>query len=137
MNFRGFSLVAALLIGAAPRGFCQNAANGVDPAALERLLRAAEAAHSDAVVVWKDNQKVGAWYFGKAPKRIEAMSATKSIMNLPIGRLCTTGAIRSIADSVSRYYPEWRQGKKRGITIRQLLDHTSGLQSDGSEEVES
>ena len=65
------------------------------------------------------------------------MSATKSIVNLAIGRLVTTGAIRSIDDPVSKYYPEWKQGQKQAITIRQLLDHTSGMQSDGAGEVES
>jgi CubicO group peptidase (beta-lactamase class C family) len=65
------------------------------------------------------------------------MSATKSIVNLAFGRLVTTGAIRSIDDPVSKYYPEWNQGRKQAITIRQLLDHSSGMQSDGSQEVES
>lgn len=129
--------LAFLIPSAASRGPCQVAPATIDALALQQLLRAAEAAHSDAVVVWKDGRKVGAWYFGKAPKRIEAMSATKSIVNLAIGRLVTTGAIRSIDDPVSKYYPEWKQGRKRAITIRQLLDHTSGMQSDGSQEVES
>jgi CubicO group peptidase (beta-lactamase class C family) len=131
-------LALALLIPfAASRGSCQISHGSIDAPALQRLLRAAEAAHSDAVVVWKDGRKVGSWYFGKKPNRIEAMSATKSIVNLAIGRLVTTGAIPSIDDPVSKYYPEWNQGRKRTITIRQLLDHTSGMQSDGSQEVES
>jgi CubicO group peptidase (beta-lactamase class C family) len=136
MNPRRFLALAFLISSAASRGVCQRSSESVDSPALQRLLRAAEAAHSDAVVVWKDGKKVGAWYFGKAPKRIEAMSATKSIVNLAIGRLVTTGAIRSIDDPVSKYYPEWKQGKKRAITIRQLLDHTSGMQSGESNEVE-
>ena len=137
MSLRRLFALAFLVSSAASRGDCQLPAGRVDGPALQRLLRAAEAAHSDAVVVWKDGREVGAWYFGKAPRHIEAMSATKSIVNLAIGRLVTTGAIRSIDDSVSKYYPEWKQGRKRAITIRQLLDHTSGMQSDGSQEVES
>ena len=137
MITRRLLALAFLIPCAASHGSCQLASGTVDTTALQQLLRAAEAAHSDAVVVWKDGRKVGAWYFGKAPKRIEAMSATKSIVNLAIGRLVTTGAIRSIDDPVSKYYPEWKQGKKRTITIRQLLDHTSGMQSESSQEVES
>jgi len=137
MITRRLLALAFLIPSAASRGSCQLSPGSIDAPALQQLLRAAEAAHSDAVVVWKDGRKVGAWYFGIAPKRIEAMSATKSIVNLAIGRLVTTGAIRSIDDPVSKYYPEWKQGKKRAITIRQLLDHTSGMQSDGSQEVES
>jgi CubicO group peptidase (beta-lactamase class C family) len=137
MITRRLLAVVFLIPCAASRGSCQRAPGTVDASALQQLLRAAEAAHSDAVVVWKDGQKVGAWYFGKSPKRIEAMSATKSIVNLAIGRLVTTGAIRSIDDPVSKYYPEWKQGRKQAITIRQLLDHTSGMQSESSQEVES
>ena len=128
---------AFLAASTSSAGFAQAAPGAVDSAALQQLLRAAEATHSDAVVIWRDGREVGAWYFGKEPKRIEAMSATKSIANLAIGRLVTTGAIRSVDDPVSKYYPEWKQGAKRAITIRQLLDHTSGMQSDGSQEVES
>jgi CubicO group peptidase (beta-lactamase class C family) len=137
MITRPLFALALLVPSAASRGSCQPSPGSVDPLALQQLLRAAQAAHSDAVVIWKDGREVGAWYFGNPPKRIEAMSATKSIVNLAIGRLVTTGAIRSIDDPVSKYYPEWRQGRKQAITIRQLLDHTSGLESDGSEEVES
>ena len=126
-----------LTFSTASRGSGQVASGTIDPAALQQLLRAAEVAHSDAVVIWKDGHKIGAWYFGKKAKRIEAMSATKSIVNLAIGRLVTTGKIRSIDDPVSTYYPEWKQGQKQKITLRQLLNHTSGLQTDGSHEVES
>jgi CubicO group peptidase (beta-lactamase class C family) len=137
MITRRLSALAVLILCAASRGSCQLSPGNIDAPALQQLLRAAEAAHSDAVVIWEDGRKVGAWYFGKAPKRIEAMSATKSIVNLAIGRLVTTGAIRSIDEPVSKYYPEWKQGRKQAITIRQLLDHTSGMQSEGSQEVES
>lgn len=137
MHVRCFLAFGLLTAAARSSGWAQSAAPALDSAALRKLLRAAEVAHSDAVVVWKDGRQVGAWHFGREPKKIEAMSATKSIVNLAVGRLVTTGAIPSIDEPVSRYYPEWRQGKKRGITIRQLLDHTSGMQTDGSQEVES
>ncbi|MEO7456233.1 MAG: serine hydrolase domain-containing protein [Gemmatimonadaceae bacterium] len=110
---------------------------GIDPAALKRLLTAAEATHSDAVVIWKDGRLVGSWHFGKPEVPIEAMSATKSIASLAVGRAVTLGAIPSINDPVARYYPQWRQGQKARITIRQLLDHTSGMQVGESNEVET
>lgn len=109
----------------------------IDSAALKRFLAAAERAHSDAVVVWKDGRLVGSWHFGKPPVPIEAMSATKSVASLAVGRAVTLGAIRSIDEPVSHYYPQWRQGQKAGITIRQLLNHTSGIQNGESNEVET
>ncbi|HWL38842.1 MAG TPA: serine hydrolase [Gemmatimonadaceae bacterium] len=104
----------------------------IDDAALGRLRTAAEAAHSDAVVVLKDGQEVAAWYFGRIPGRLAAMSITKSVVSLAIGRLMTTHAITSIDDPVFKYYPEWRQGQKQNITLRHLLNHTSGLQDPGN-----
>ncbi|TPG04974.1 class A beta-lactamase-related serine hydrolase [Rhodanobacter glycinis] len=37
--------------------------------------------------------------------------------------------LHSIDQPVSDFYPEWKQGNKAKITIRMLLDHTSGLQN--------
>ena len=110
---------------------------GIDPVALKQLLAAAEATHSDAVVIWRDGHLVGSWHFGKPDAPIEAMSATKSIASLAIGRAVTVGAISSIDETVAHYYPQWRQGQKAVITVRQLLDHTSGMQVGGSNEVET
>jgi CubicO group peptidase (beta-lactamase class C family) len=134
-------VVAALILAGAPRESAAQStdAAALDSAALQRLVQAAEAAHSDALVVWRDGKKVGAWYFGKQPMKIEAMSVTKSIVSLAVGRLVATGAIASIDDPVHKYYPAWKQGRKKDITIRHLLTHTSGLQDlpSTSAEVES
>jgi CubicO group peptidase (beta-lactamase class C family) len=58
------------------------------------------------------------------------MSATKSVVSLAIGRLIDEGKVKSIDQPVCEFYPEWKQGRKRQITIRHLLNHTSGLQND-------
>ena len=55
------------------------------------------------------------------------MSATKSIVSLAIGRLIDQGKIKSRHQLVSDFFLEWKQGRKRLITIRHLLNHTSGL----------
>jgi CubicO group peptidase (beta-lactamase class C family) len=80
-------------------------------------------------VVWKDGKQYGQWYFGKKPGKIEAMSATKSVVNLAIGCLITQGKIKSVDQPVCEFYPEWKQGRKKNITIRHLLNHISGLQN--------
>jgi CubicO group peptidase (beta-lactamase class C family) len=102
---------------------------GIDKAALERLRERAKEADSDAVVVVKDGRLVADWDFGRDRGPIEAMSATKSIVNLAIGRLIDQGKIRSLDQPVHEFYPEWKQGRKKLITVRHLLNHTSGLQS--------
>lgn len=101
---------------------------GVDSAALARLLRAADSAHSDAVVIARCATLVGDWRFGKPAGPIHAMSATKAVLGLVVGRLVTTGALPSIDEPIVRWYPEWRGRPHAAITTRHLLAHTSGLQ---------
>lgn len=101
----------------------------LDWARIDSLVAAARRTNSDALVVLRDGKLVGEWYFGKERGLIQTMSATKSIVSMAIGRLLDTGAIRSIDQPVSDFYPEWKQGRKQQITIRHLLNHTSGLQN--------
>jgi len=104
----------------------------VNREALDRLLDRARQSNSDAVVIMKDGALVGEWHFGKAEGPIETMSATKSIVNLAVGKLIDSGKIRSLDQPIHEFFPEWRQGRKRRITVRHLLNHTSGLQNERS-----
>lgn len=104
-------------------------AEGIDPERLETLVAEAGRANSDALVVLKNGKLVGEWYFGKERGPIQTMSVTKSIVSMAIGHLLDSGAIESLDQPVADFYPEWRQGRKRDITIRHLLNHTSGLQN--------
>jgi CubicO group peptidase (beta-lactamase class C family) len=104
----------------------------VNREALDRLLDRARQSNSDAVVIMKDGKLVGEWHFGKAEGPIETMSATKSIVNLAVGKLIDSGKIRSLDQPIHEFFPEWRQGRKQRITVRHLLNHTSGLQNERS-----
>ncbi len=106
-----------------------SARESVDPAALKRLLERAKAEHSDAIVILKDGKVVVEEGF--LDQKIYAMSATKSIASLAIGCLIEDGRIRSLDQKVSDFVPEWRQGEKQKITIRMLLNHTSGIGTQG------
>ncbi len=109
-------------------------AAGIDPTALDALVKRAGELDTDALVVMKDGKVVlEKWYDGK-PRRIEAMSVTKSVVALAVGRLITTGKIKSVDQPVADFFPEWRQGKKKLITIRHLLTQTSGIQSQPTTE---
>ena len=88
------------------------AAVGIDPAALERLKIRAGRANSDAVLIVKDGKIIADWTFGKSAGPIEAMSATKSVVNLAVGRLIDQKKIKSIDQPVFDFYPEWKQGRK-------------------------
>lgn len=102
----------------------------IDSEKLNALVRRAEAAGSDALIVMQDGKVVAESYFGKPKRAIELMSATKSIVSLAVGKLIDSGKITSLDQPVCDFYPEWRQGRKRSVTIRHLLNHTSGLQSE-------
>jgi CubicO group peptidase (beta-lactamase class C family) len=105
--------------------------------ALQQLLERGRQTSSDAVLVWKDGREIGHYYRGDhAPRPIELMSVTKSVVALGIGQLLDQGKIQSLQQPVADFYPEWRQGRKRAITVRMLMDHTSGLQNVPRADVE-
>ena len=106
------------------------AAAGIDPAALDALRKRAEETKSDTVLILRDGKVFADWAFHGAVGPIETMSATKSVVNLAVGRLVEQGKIRSLDQPVSDFYPEWKQGRKKRITIRHLMNHTSGLQAE-------
>jgi CubicO group peptidase (beta-lactamase class C family) len=94
----------------------------------DRLLRLAQESGSDALYVTVDRKPVIDWARGEK-KPIELMSALKSLVAIAIGRLLHDGALKSLDEPVHTFYPEWKQGRKASITVRHLLNHTSGLQN--------
>ncbi len=101
---------------------------------LERLIERAKETHTDAMLLSQNGTEIGAWYFGKEPQRIETMSMTKSIVSLAVAQLITDKLIESIDLPIWSAFPEWRQGNKEKITIRHILNHTSGLQDEPTTE---
>lgn len=57
-------------------------------------------------------------------------SATKSIVGLLTGIAHDEGYIESLDDQVSKYLPEFKEGDKDKITVRNLLTMSSGLNWD-------
>lgn len=98
--------------------------------AAQNLVQEAIAQHSSSLLVMRDG-KVLAQYRDPALKseELDMMSATKSVVALGIGLLVTDGKIKSLDQPVSDFYPEWKQGQKASITVRMLMNHTSGLQN--------
>lgn len=48
---------------------------------------------------------------------------------LAIGKLLDAEKIKSLDQPISDFYPEWLQGNKKLMTIRMLLNPTSGIQN--------
>ena len=97
---------------------------------VQNLMQEAIAQHSSSFLLMRDG-KVLAQYRDPAlnPGEFDMMSATKSVVALGIGLLVTDGKIKSLDQPVSDFYPEWKQGQKASITVRMLMNHTSGMQN--------
>ncbi len=104
---------------------------------VDALMSAAAQANSDVVVIYQDKQLLAESYFGGTAQKLHAMSVTKSVIALAVGVALAEGAISDLDDPIHKYFPEWGQGRKRDITVRHLLNHTSGLQNipDASVEI--
>lgn len=59
-------------------------------------------------------------------------SATKSIVGLLVGIAWDEGHIQSLDDPIGDYLPEYREGEKGKVTVRNLLTMSSGLNWDES-----
>ena len=105
---------------------------------LDSIIRQSERTNSNALVIYQKGKQVYKNYFGKPVEKIEAMSATKSVVSIAMGLLLDKKFIDSLNQPVYTIYPEWKQGNKKFITIRHLLEHTSGIQNvpNAGEEVE-
>ena len=132
---RAFAFVSCCLLATAPLN--ATTLEGAGEKALQHLLDRGRETHSAAVLVWQDGRELGHYYVDdKAPVPIELMSVTKSVVALGIGQLLDQGKIKSLDQPVADFYPEWRQGRKKDITLRMLMNHTSGLQNFPRTDVE-
>lgn len=110
-------------------GLGATSAGSAQSPAVARIVEAAKASHTDALYLWKDGVELIDTTFSGEPRTIELMSAAKSVVALAIGRLLDEGKLSSIDQPVHTLFPEWKQGRKQDITIKHLLNHTSGLQN--------
>lgn len=85
--------------------------------------------HSDAVLILQGDTPLLSYTSTEVEQPIELMSAYKSIVALAIGRLLFNDQLSSLDEPVHTFYPEWKQGDKIKITVRHVLNHTSGLQN--------
>ena len=85
---------------------------------------------TQALIVQKHGEVVYERYREDAQQglNINGMSMAKSIIAILIGVAIDDGVIDSETDSISRYLPELSQQSSR-VEIRDLLRHTSGIQS--------
>ncbi len=100
-----------------------------DKEVLEELKIKAIESHSDAVIIKQNDRIIYKDFFGNEEKPIYIASAGKSLVSLGVFKLLQEGYIDSLDQPVFTLFPEWKQGRKKDISIRMLLNHTSGMQN--------
>jgi CubicO group peptidase (beta-lactamase class C family) len=90
-----------------------------------------ERSQTEALLVQKNGQIVYERYAQDADRgrNVNGMSMAKNIIALMIGIAIDEGEIQSENDSVSLYLPEIVITNNKGLTVRDLLRHTSGIQN--------
>lgn len=88
-----------------------------------------------SLIVWHQGQVLFEKYFDAhtAETRAESASMHKSVMALLIGAAIDDGFISNVNESVGAYIPEWSGDDRGDITIRDLLEMSSGLKPLSSE----
>jgi CubicO group peptidase (beta-lactamase class C family) len=104
---------------------------GFDPAVLERLAAAAEAAGSSCLVVTRDGAVVDERYWdgAGADQPREAFSVTKSITSTLVGIAQDEGDL-GLDDPAADYIPEWQGTDSAAVTLRNLVSNDSGREWD-------
>lgn len=108
----------------------------VDRSKLDSLVSQARRTHSDGLVIIQNNKVLVEDYFGNAVTPTYIASVSKALVSMAIVKLLSDNKIKSIDQPVADFYPEWRQGQKRFITLRMLLSHTSGMQNERNSRLE-
>lgn len=101
----------------------------IDAAVLDEAVAYAGAHESNALVVMHRGKIITERYWNDHSRDtlFPAHSMTKSLPAILIGHAIADGAIESADVSASRYLPEWDTPERRAITIRHLLNMSSGI----------
>ncbi|MDZ4370445.1 MAG: serine hydrolase [Phenylobacterium sp.] len=108
-------------------------AAGFDPVGLATAIDTVMALRTRAVIVLRGGRIVAERYapdWGPDRQR-EVASVGKSMLAVLIGMAIDDGHIRGLDQAAADFVPEWRQGPRSAITLRQILSMTSGIDDAG------
>jgi CubicO group peptidase (beta-lactamase class C family) len=105
---------------------------GFDAAKLEEIA-AESVPETECLLVARHGEIVGEWYFnGRTPDQASGvMSVTQAYSATLIG-IAEEEGLLDLDDPVSKYIPEWVGTESEDVTIRQILEHTTGRESTNS-----
>ncbi len=116
-----------------PSPEADGASSEVSGPALESAVALARRAGSRALLVTRDGQRVLSRYFGADDDHslLPAGMIARPVLAMAVGLAVADHRIDSLDEPVSRYLPEWEDEPRGRITLRQLLEDTSGLETGG------
>ena len=105
----------------------------VGTAALEAIVADARDSGSRALLVMRQGRLVLARYFGADDDQtlMPAGVIARPVAAMALGLALADQRVAALDDEVSRYLPEWDDEDRGRITVRQLLEETSGLETGG------
>lgn len=111
------------LVAAAP------GAESIPRSVLDQAVAYGAEQDSHALLIWQGGAlQLEHYYPGHDATSITpTQSMHKSVLALLVGIAIDQGLIRSVDEPVSTYVPEWAGDERRQITIRQLLQQSSGI----------
>ena len=108
-------------------------ATAADAPALEFAIRQARNAGSRALLVMRHGEPLLARYFGADNDQslLPAGLVARPVLAMAMGLAIADGRLGPLDTPVARYLPEWDEEPRGSITLRQLLEETSGLETGG------
>ncbi len=113
-----------------PLSVSRTAAAAFSPQALEQAAAYARFYNSDSLLVMYRGELAFEQYWNtrKPESLFSAHAFTKTLTAILVGHAIADGRILSVDQPAYHFLPEWDDEQHRGITIRDLLGMTSGLQ---------
>lgn len=100
----------------------------INPLKLEKLLAFCDSSRADEILILYKGEAIAHW---KNPYcdtlYMDTRSMVKSWTGLVVGILIDKKLIKSVDEPVCTYLPEWEDGCKHSVTIRNLLNMTAGF----------
>lgn len=101
----------------------------IPTAVLDQALKAAAETEAYSLLVWQGGalQLEHYWPGHDAKSFTSTQSMHKSVLAILVGIAIDQGLIKSVDDPAANYIKEWAGDERRHITIRQMLQQSSGI----------
>lgn len=93
------------------------------------LENEAKFSNTDELIILRNGETIFQYSSNRFKDPICAMSASKSVVALAVGFAIDEGALKGVDEQVSNFFSEWKDDKRNKITVRHLLNHTSGIRA--------